>query len=296
LYGASVRGGDRISDLISYGKKKVSVTVLLEVDEREVEITRSGPPARVYFDGKQVEQSQIETLVGRTKRQFLNSVVFGQGVPLLIDLPIPERGDLLDEILDLQVWMRASDLAGKKYFVLQGELNKLRVEIGHTEGGLESLPDITAIKELSDKWEVGVSQKREAVRSSIDEARHAVEKMHRQFRRHEKSGGREPSSIYAVLREQEKQAAELQSQLAVLRSDRTRVIGDLGFFRENSRCPSCEQEIASDLATAHIEKHESELQKIEGNISAVSRRGGQPTPRGAGQESSTPPRVASSLV
>src|SRR5262249_17411918 len=114
LYGTSVQGA-RINDLVARGHKHAEVACLFDVDGVGSEVRRTGPAARVYIDGVLAEQVDVERLVGLTRRQYLNSVLYGQGMPLFIDLPIPERGDLLDEVLDLEIWMKAVRKASDRY-------------------------------------------------------------------------------------------------------------------------------------------------------------------------------------
>jgi DNA repair exonuclease SbcCD ATPase subunit len=138
LYGTSVRGL-RASDLTSYGQQTVEVLLFVSINGEDHTIHRAAPPMRILLNDRPVEQADIDTLIGLSKARFLNSVIFGQATPLFIDLPTPARGDLLDEVLDLELWMRAADKASEQQRDTGTELNECRRAIAETLGRLEGL-------------------------------------------------------------------------------------------------------------------------------------------------------------
>ena len=151
LTGASVRGA-RGSDLITHGEKRCSVSAEFEIDGIPVTLSREGPPFHPRIDGEQAEQADVDRMFGLSRLRFLNSVVFGQAVPLFIDLPVPQRGELLDEVLDLQLWMRAAVHAGNRWATTQRELDKLLVEVARTEGALGALEDAAELRARVEEW------------------------------------------------------------------------------------------------------------------------------------------------
>lgn len=271
LYGVSVRGS-RINDLVAYGGKATSVTALFEVDESEVEVSRSGPPARVHIDGKQVEQADVEALFGLSRQRFLNSVVFGQAVPLFVDLPIPARGDLLDEVLDLQMWMRAAELAGKRLTAANAELNALKVEIGRTEGAIGSLEDPEELKSLAAGWETSREERRDGLLGSIREGERDVKNLTKSLNDLEGVKTADPKALYNKLQAWQREQSDLRSQLAVISSQVERITEDMVFFRDNRLCPSCEQEITPELAERHAAEHEAELREAKAKHQDVERK------------------------
>ena len=112
--GASVRGV-RASDLASWGGGKPRVMTAWEINGEIITIERHGSPERILLEDQPVDQATIDRTLGLSRGRFLQSVIFGQSVPLFIDLSGPERGALLDEVLDLGIWLKAAELASKRH-------------------------------------------------------------------------------------------------------------------------------------------------------------------------------------
>ena len=151
LYGVTAKG-NRTSGVLNWKKKQVTVTVCLHMEGEDVEITRQGPPERVFIGKDLASQDDINTIVGLSRSRFLNSVVFGQGAPLFIDLSIPARGEILEDVLDLQLWQRLSNRADDYSKTLSKELSALASQIARLEGTLAALEDEGELQRKSDLW------------------------------------------------------------------------------------------------------------------------------------------------
>ena len=259
LYGTSVRGV-RISDLITKGEKQLSVTALLEIDGEAVAISRTGPPSHVFIEGKQVEQEDVERLVGLSRVRFLNSVVFGQAAPLFIDLPIPQRGELLDELLDLQLYLRAADRAGKRAASAQAELGKLRVEIGRTEGAISALEDADQLQEQINAWDSAYRERQENLLAVLEVSEGDLARLREELAVLPTASSAATEAISQEVRTAQRVESEIRSKVAVVVADIGRVKGDLQFFEETAECPSCGQKISKNLAEAHRKLHLEELE------------------------------------
>jgi exonuclease SbcC len=152
LYGTGIKGS-KISSLVSWGEKEAEVTTILSIDGVENHITRTGPPVKIKINDEVATQEQLDQLIGLPKHRFLNSVIFGQGVPLFPDLSTPERGQLLDEVLSLEIWNRCSDNATKKATQLESNLLTARINIASVQGKIEGLSTEEQIVAEIIKWD-----------------------------------------------------------------------------------------------------------------------------------------------
>ena len=121
LYGQSVRG-QRAADLASWGSSKrphVAVTALVGNEVHTID--RTGSPDVLLLDNQHVGQDTIDRLVGLSRQCFVQSVIFGQSAPLFMDLSIPERAALMDEVMNLGIWLELSDFAGNEAARLKDE-------------------------------------------------------------------------------------------------------------------------------------------------------------------------------
>lgn len=157
LYGRSIRGA-RTSNVISWGQEDVMVAVVLEIDGVEVTVLRFGPPERMEIHKGEASfpatQKDIDTLIGLSLDRFLHSVIFGQGKKLFPDLTITERGELFDEVLDLDLWTRCGDEAGTESKRLAVILDTHRMELGRANGLLDGIPTDESIQAQESAWEV----------------------------------------------------------------------------------------------------------------------------------------------
>lgn len=142
-----------ISSLVTWGQEKTDVTTFLEVDGVEYSISRSGPPVKSYINGQQVEQLEIDRLLGLSRARFEASVIFGQAQPLFSDRSIPERGELLDEVLGLGIWQNAADAASQKSIELEKAISEEQKELRYIEGQLTALPSKDQIEFRINEWE-----------------------------------------------------------------------------------------------------------------------------------------------
>jgi DNA repair protein SbcC/Rad50 len=158
LYGSGVQG-IKTSSIVSWGETQTEVVAEFMIANVLNSIRRTGPPSKIELNGKPATQEQIDELMGLSKFRFLNAVLFGQEVSFFPDLPVPERGLLLDEVLDLNIWQLATETASKKYIALENELKDKKVNISFLEGKLSSLPSDNQIIKQSSEWETEQKKK-----------------------------------------------------------------------------------------------------------------------------------------
>jgi len=137
-YGTGIRG-EKISSLLSWGEDKAEGILNLTIDGIANVIQRTGPPNKVTINGEAATQEQVDNLIGLPKHRFLNSVIFGQGIPLFPDLTTPERGQLLDEVLNLDLWNKCSETATKKYTSLEKSKYDVLLQLSSIEGKISGL-------------------------------------------------------------------------------------------------------------------------------------------------------------
>ena len=245
LYNSSVKG-TRASELVSWGGSgRAHVTTRWLIDGDQTTIERWSSPNLLCIDGLAVEEKNVELLLGLTKKRFLQAIVFGQGVPLFIDLSIPERAALLDETLDLGIWLRLSAAAKQEHVKADVEVRKAREVLARLNGRLESLNDSARLEQLSQSWE-------SAQQNKIDRAIEQVEAFEQDLLelKEKKSSiaerilaipvlDKSQKSIDALVRYKE----ELRQGYQALYSQTIVAHEKHKFFENNSSCPTCFQMI-----------------------------------------------------
>lgn len=166
LHASSIQGS-KISDTLTWEEETASVTLKLLVNGQQNTIHRYGPPVKVELNGELVEQPKIDELIGLSRLRFLHSVIFGQDQKLFPDLPVPERGALLDDVLGLGVWQKATEAAGAKYSDFEKQLLEKRSDLTYINGRLASLQmNATVEKEIAN-WEQDKENQLYDIRNSI---------------------------------------------------------------------------------------------------------------------------------
>jgi DNA repair exonuclease SbcCD ATPase subunit len=260
LYGYSVRGL-RARELIAHGERGTRVMVIVLVDGKLHSITRSARPERITLDDKPAEQPEIDELVGLSYKRFLHSVVFGQGVPLFIDLSKPERARLLDEVLNLEIWLDRAEQATKEYTRKSAEHHNLEVTLGRLQGELQGLPDIAELTTAEANWE---SERAARVKEAVaeqDRVHKAVEHLQAQVRLVEKRDASRDRTAH-------NDAVRLEKEFAAATKDRGQIIADIKFYEDHDDCPECGQPIAEDFCTARL----SQLRNEEANLKDAEKR------------------------
>lgn len=255
--GRSIRG-KRASELITTGKKSMTVETSYLIDDEEHRVKRTFQPERVYLDGELADQGMVDELLGLTRERRLASVLFGQARPLFMDMSAPERGDLLDQVLDLGYWMRAADLATQRHNKAGVELQGKQRDLSHLAGALEELPDEAELESLAEEHDA----RREEELFELRESRRVLDNEYRRLRRAASAIGDvqtvldEATSARDALREKQ---VSLASDLAVIGAEGQRLADDIAFFEETGECPTCGQEIVSEHADGHVVKLKAQL-------------------------------------
>jgi DNA repair exonuclease SbcCD ATPase subunit len=263
LYGTSVKGL-RSSDLVSHGTLNTSAVLALQIDGATVSIQRSAPPNRLFIDSQQSDQQAVEELIGLDRARFLNSVIFGQGVPLFIDLPVPARGDLLDEILNLEIWMQAADLAGEKFRATTSSLMVIREAIQRTLGQQEGLGDFDRFREMEADWQAQKEARFEDVMGQFETTELAVSTLRQTAAMplsllDERRLGQEA----ALARNRHTEAVAAKSALA---AEMSMIEANMKFFEENDNCPTCEQPIDARHVEAFAARVMPRVEALDGLI------------------------------
>lgn len=152
LTGTGTRG-QKASDLVSWGLNRPHVIVSVEIDGEVFAIERHGSPNRLLINKSVATQQDVDQLIGLSRERLLQSVLFGQGVPLFLDLSTAARAELLDSVLDLDHWMQASEAAGKVLTALNAELAGIERQLSYEAGKLAGAEDEEILRKKSLEWQ-----------------------------------------------------------------------------------------------------------------------------------------------
>ena len=282
LYGVSVRGL-RGSELVSYGQRSTTVLLMLVIDGELYAISRSSPGDRLTINNQPAKQPDIDNLVGLSRTRFLNSVIFGQAVPLFIDLPRPARGDLLDDVLRLGIWLDAAERATARHREQTDKLAERRAQIArldalHDKAGR----DIGELRALEDAWgieraerladakarEQAWDRERDTRLRELIDRYDAVEEELAQLQQ-QMPPPPDKSLVLAAENERNEQhgwVLHYRGDLAVRQAEHDRLADEIGWLRDHDHCPTCGQDITAEFKEVHHAQHSKTIKGLVAEI------------------------------
>jgi DNA repair exonuclease SbcCD ATPase subunit len=175
LFGA-LSDGSRGSQVVNETNNRPHVIVILQIDGSPHAIERFASPNLLLLDNNVVEQEAIDQLLGLSRQQFSQSVMFGQRSPMFYDLSVPHRGILLDDTLDLNLWQKCSEIAWKEELQLQKQQDAVLVKVAEVSGRISALDKERAtLEEQLSIWKTNQENRITAAKTELASAQHRME-------------------------------------------------------------------------------------------------------------------------
>jgi DNA repair exonuclease SbcCD ATPase subunit len=247
FYGTSIKG-EKASDLTSWGHKRPQVAVTLEIAGEIWTIDRTGSPEKImlhnfHHQPDPASQEEIDQLLGLTKARFAQSVLFGQGARLFLDLTVPERGALLEEVLDLALWERLAVRAGKE--AKHHELNKADAlrDIAFVSGKLEGLVETDLLVEQETRWRENLEAELLRLCEDIEGAQAVLDKANNAIPNLPVQNLASKDHINLLRGE----IGGHQQRCALINREASEIAQSLQFYETHTDCPTCSQPITAAL-------------------------------------------------
>jgi DNA repair exonuclease SbcCD ATPase subunit len=92
-------------------------------------------------DSRMIEQKDVASIIGMSEEMFRRTVVLGQFGSLFLDLRPEEQSRLFNEALDLDIWLKASEIASQNGKAASQGIPRLEAELARLEGAEAILGD-----------------------------------------------------------------------------------------------------------------------------------------------------------
>ena len=269
LYGVSTRGG-RAAELAS-GEARAEVWANWLIDGHKRTVGRLGSPERITIERQAATQDEVDRLLGLSRTQFDHAVLFGQGVPLFYDLTVPQRGALLDELLDTDLWMHAAKEADNRHQSANTEIVEVDKQLTYLEGKLAGLADEREVARQEADWarvhkgrlndainnvERAEARTRE-VAADLQSVRAALTKLST-----EETLKRERDNNETVLHKVEQEISELNAK-------RHTALTIINTLHDKRQCPLCTQPISPAFAQTQMGVQGRRRKEYEDHIKAL---------------------------
>jgi DNA repair exonuclease SbcCD ATPase subunit len=273
LYGTSAKGL-RAAELASWGETTISVLIHWNIDGSEVATLRMGNPNRVYIDGRAAEQCELDAIF-MSRTRFLQSVIFGQKVNLFPDLDMGSRAALLDDVLNLGVWLQKAKRAGDICTGLEAKLTQLDQELARAEGMINGikLEDLDKLCQDEAQW---IAKRREHIDlcgRAVDAAEIAVNnaKAKLGFIGDALALEKEWAGYTLNIEDRRKTLGKYTLDLRTITDKADDCARKLAFYTKHADCPTCAQAMSIAMRKAAMKKINSELNELDEDEEAVQR-------------------------
>lgn len=264
--------GTRGPDLINWHTGETAVVALqLQRDGIAHTIRRTIRPNSLTLqrrgeEAHPVEQHVIDDLLGCRLEAFLACVHHGQGLESFLDMGPTAQLDLLSELLDLEIYARASDIAKQSADAAMAKINECNVSLAAARGKLIELD--RQVDELDTKESKYLRQRyqflRDVDREKTGWQRQLVVEQRKcaDFRR--QLAEIDDTELRALKVTADKASHDLARQSAESHMLRTRRAQLYRALKETLTCPTCNRPFAD---AAKAENHaKEELKKIDAEL------------------------------
>lgn len=263
LYGTDALG-NRAADLTTWGLKRCYVNLCLEVDDVEYDLDRWGSPNTLHINNTPAEQSTLDELLGLNRVRFLQSVLFAQKAPQFLDMTAPQRGELMDDVLDLGYWMERAELASKLASGYRDEIRTLDLQKAGYQARIKPQEALDRINAKYDGWKEEHDNSLAELNSWIENLGEVADKADDEIARIRDILRKlpDPDEHSNELDKMQIEAAQLYQEKIADKTRYEAVLKRNFFFRDESVCPRCDQPISKHHKAEVTARNEAELDSL----------------------------------
>lgn len=172
LYGKTPRGV-KAGDIVAWAHGQCRVQFDFTRDGRRWSVTRTQNPNTLHaaVDGGPPEpilQEELEQRLGLDYAAFCNSIIFSQLTTLFFDLKPSEKSEMLESVLPLALWERATERAKQRAGQFQAELEEMAQELARIQGKKSEVDGLLTLSdEKIDEWEASRAAEIEEINAAI---------------------------------------------------------------------------------------------------------------------------------
>jgi len=251
LFGRAFRKIPKTALVNSINQKHTVVEVDFQIGRTKYRVIRSIKPNKfeIYRDGKILHQDASvrdyqaileQQILKLNYKSFTQVVVLGSSTfTPFMQLNIPERRAIIEDILDIQIFSVMKDCLKTRASSLRGEYNEIKTNITIGQSKIQSQED--AMKRLEENRD-----------EMIDKLSKDIIEHDRQIHDYRTSVSFEMTAVEKLqdtINDEKEIREKLQKTLSDERqfeSERKKFIKELKFYEDNDECPTCKQDIESD--------------------------------------------------
>ena len=284
LFGKAFRKIPKTALINSINKKKTVVEVEFSIGRNQYKVMRAIKPNKfeIYLNGSLIHQdANVRDYQAILEQQILklNYKTFTQVVVLgsssftpFMQLVTIERRNIIEDILDIQIFSVMNDALKSRYTTLRHELNEIKTNLKIGEGKIKSQEE--TMKRLEENREGQIAKlKNDIVKSDEQEAIYegSIDVFTRMLEQQNDLKSDEDD-----VREKLQQTLTDERQFE---ADRKKFLKELKFYENNDECPTCKQDIESEHkehictdTSKNLEEIDQKLSEREQQVQEINKR------------------------
>ena len=271
LFGRGFRKINKSSLVNSINEKDCLVELEFKIGKNEYLVRRGIKPNvfEILTNGKLTDQDHTvaiqqknfeQNVLRMSYKSFTQVVVLGSStfVPFM-RLPTIQRREIIEDILDIQIFSVMNDLLKDKVRENRDELSKLEGQLDVQKQSIDLQKNY--MLELEKKTASEIERKKEKIQELSSQENDSIKKID------------ETSEVLEVLQKQMEELSNVSGKLKKLYSFRTKVSQKIKncqkehkFFQENEVCPVCTQDLSEEFRAGKIESGTTEIDELEGGF------------------------------
>jgi DNA repair exonuclease SbcCD ATPase subunit len=251
---------------------KSQFKVVRGIKPQVFEIWKNGTLLNQDSHAKEYQKILEQNILKLNHKSFHQIVVLGSSsfVPFM-QLPAQHRRDVIEDLLDINVFSKMNTLIKEKQSILKETLKDKDHQLELLKNRIDSqkkyIRDITAMNEEE------IAQKR----TQIDEANGEINKLqsiNSDASSYIEKHAEETSSRLASAHDKKQNLLQYRAQF---NTQIKTVVRDTKFYEENQTCPSCEQEITEETRSRKLKEGKNKASELHSAIRKLEEEGGSLT-------------------
>ena len=266
LFGKAFRNINKNQLINSINEKGTVVEVEFSINNKNYMVRRGIKPNifEIYVDGEFMNQSadardfqkKLEkTILKMNIKSFTQIVILGSSsfTPFM-KLSTQNRRDVIEDILDIDIFSIMNTLLKERYSELKDELANNNYEIKNIENSIELK------SEYLDKMLGSKNKKIESLMDENKESRKKIDNINKKIHtKHEEITSIKLENMEKIL----SNLREKQDIFSKMKTQKSRLERESDFFEKNDHCNTCHQDINKSVSDSIIQKNTKKIAKID---------------------------------
>lgn len=276
LFGKPHRNINKPQLVNSINNKNCEVEVSFDIGKHKFVVKRGIKPAKfeIWQNGNMINQSSAakdyqnfleQNILKLNHKSFHQIVVLGSSsfIPFM-QLPTPHRRDVIEDLLDIQIFSKMGQLLKEKDGKIKEAINGLNYEIDLTKE--KTTLQQKYIRDITEMNDEQILRKEEQMADNNVEIKE-IESLNKILEEKNVKLQQELGDNLQKAQEKRQKLVEFKAQF---NSQIKGVVKEAKFYEDNENCPTCEQGIDDQLRKTKLESAKAKASELNEGISRVN--------------------------